>query len=192
MRLLSRSLRLKAAGVWVSALVLLIGAYGCGYQMRADGRPVGVKIRSLAVPMISSTSSDLAFESDFTRAMREEFMHNARVPIRPTEEAHMVLTGHVRSIRTEAVSFDSDRQLIEGKEYIYSTTSSRRIRVEFDAEMVDRDTGKTVWSEAGLSKERRFSVSDDPLVTEKNQRRALRMIAEDLAERVYLKTLDRF
>ncbi|MFP4037662.1 MAG: LPS assembly lipoprotein LptE, partial [Desulfobacteraceae bacterium] len=117
---------------------------------------------------------------------------NARVPIRPTEEAHMVLTGHVRSIRTEAVGFDSDRQWIEGKEYIYSTTSSRRIRVEFDAEMVDRDTGKTVWSEAGLSKERRFSVSDDPLVTEKNQRRALRMIAEDLAERVYLKTLDRF
>ncbi|MFP4037220.1 MAG: hypothetical protein ACLFUE_06845, partial [Desulfobacteraceae bacterium] len=93
MRLLSRRLRLKAAGVWVSALVLLIGAYGCGYQMRADGRPVGVKIRSLAVPMISSTSSDLAFESDFTRAMREEFTNNARVPIRPTEEAHMVLTG---------------------------------------------------------------------------------------------------
>ncbi len=185
-------MRALSGGLLLACAILAAASAGCGYRVRSDGRPLGMEIQSLAIPMMTSTSSSLAFEPDFTRVIREEFIRNARVPIRPGELAHMVLVGHVRDIRTEAVTYDLDRRRVGGEERIYSTTSSRRLMVELDARLVDRESGETVWSEAGLFEEERFEVSADPLFTRENQRRALRRIAENLAKRVYLKTMERF
>jgi hypothetical protein len=175
-----------------SALALLVPPAGCGYGFRADGRPVGLEIRSLSVPLVSSTSSSMAFEADFTKVIRQEFISHANVPILPREQAHMVLVGHVRSISTDALTYDLDMRTVNDQEITYAVTDSRRLTVEMEAELLDGATGRTVWKDADLTEEAGFRVSPDPLVTRHNQRQALRKIAERLAKRVYLKTMERF
>jgi hypothetical protein len=165
---------------------------GCGYTIRADGRPVGIQIRSLAVPLITSTSSNIAFESDFTRAIRQEFISHGNVPILPKEEAQMVLIGHVKNIETESLTFDLDQRRIAGNSVTYSQTNSRRLKVELEMKLVDRNTGKIIWEDSDLMDEARFDVSTDPLSTRYSQRQALSKIAGRLAKRIYLKSMERF
>ena len=174
------------------ALAVLGTLTGCGYRLRADGRPVGLEIESLAIPLMTSTSSRIAFEPDFTRVIREEFISHANVPVLPRESAQMVLVGHVRNIQTDPLTYDLDPRTIHGHDVTYAVTDSRRLRVELDAKLLDRATGKTVWQANGLTDEARFEVSTDPLRTRYNQREALRRIAGRLAKRVYLKTMERF
>ncbi len=173
-------------------LALLVQSTGCGYGFRADGRPMGLEIESLAIPLMTSTSSMIAFEADFTKVIRQEFISHANVPILPEERAHMVLFGHVRNIRADPLTYDLDVRTVRGHEVTYSSTSSRRLKVELEARLVDRATGKTVWQEGNLAEEARFEVSSDPLLTRHNQRQALQKIAARLAKRVYLKTMERF
>lgn len=170
----------------------LIQAAGCGYQFRADGRPVGIQVESLSIPLVTSTSSNIAFESDFTRMLREEFISHASVPIRSREQSHMVLVGHVRNIETESLTFDLDQRSVYGEPVTYSRTDSRRLSVVLDVKLVDRSSGDTVWRDDDLREKARFMVSADPLSTRYNQRQALRKIAGRLAKRVYLKSMERF
>jgi len=174
------------------ALAVLGSLTACGYRLRADGRSVGLEVESLAIPLMTSTSSRIAFEPDFTKVIREEFISHAGVPVLPRESAQMVLIGHVRSIQTDPLTYDLDPRTIHGHDETYAVTNSRRLRVELDAKLVDRTTGKTVWQDNGLADEVRFEVSTDPLRTRFNQREALRRIAGRLAKRVYLKTMERF
>ncbi len=173
-------------------LAVLVQIAACGYGFRADGRPVGLEIESLAIPLMTSTSSMMSFESDFTKVIRQEFISHAIVPILPKENAHMVLIGHVRNIRTDPLTYDLNAQTVKGHEVTYSSTSSRRLMVELDAKLMDRATGKIVWQDGNLTEEARFEVSSDPLLTRHNQRQALQKIAARLAKRVYLKTMERF
>ncbi len=190
----ARRRRARIAFVATAALLgcLVAVLTGCGYQFRADGRPVGMEIESLAIPLMTSTSSNIAFEPDFTSVIREEFISHANVPIRSREQAQLVLIGHVRDIQTDPLTYDLDARTVEGYDVTYASTNSRRLRVEMDAKLVDRATGKTVWNDGSLADEARFEVSTDPLRTRYNQREALRKIAGRLAKRVYLKTMERF
>ena len=52
----------------------LISLSGCWYQFRAGGEPVGIDIKSIAIPMIESSSSEKGFEADFTTVLRNEFI----------------------------------------------------------------------------------------------------------------------
>jgi len=185
--------RLVVTGFILFLIPLLIQLpSGCGYRFRADGKPVGLQIESLAIPLVTSTSSSISFESDVTRVLREAFIRQADVPVVPRKEAHMVLVGKVVDVQTEALTFDLDQRNVEGNEVTYSTTSSRRLKVVMDARLIDRKKGTTVWHDPSLSDEARFQVSRDPLSTRHSRREALRKIADRLAKQVYLKTMERF
>ena len=56
--------------------------FSCGYHLRSAGRPIGVCLDSIAIPLFSSTSSFMGFEGEFTRVVREEFISHSRVKIR--------------------------------------------------------------------------------------------------------------
>ncbi len=178
--------------VFVLVAAFLLQSAGCGYHFRADGKPVGLEIESLAVPLVTSTSSQISFESDFTRIIRETFISQANVPLVPREQAQMVLLGNIVDVQTDPLTFDLDQRRILGEDVIYATTNSRRLKVELDARLIDRVSGKIIWRDPSMLDEARFVVSADPLTTRYNQREALRKIAVRLARRIYLKTMERF
>ena len=165
---------------------------GCGYSIRASGDPMGIKMESMAIPMIESTSSDLGFEADFTRVIREEFIRNSKVPLVSKEEAQTVLSGRIYDIRTEPVSYDLDQQTINGAVTTYTETRTRMLRVKVDMRFEDKGTGKVIWRNENMEEKMSYVVDRDPLVTRFNKKNALETIAERLAKRIFLQTMERF
>ena len=176
------------------ALLLLLSVMvaGCGYHFRADGEPVGIQLESLAIPLFSSTSSQIGFEADFTKVIRQEFISQGRVPLVPEEKAQAVLIGKIVEIRAEPLTYRSQDVTIGGNTSTFEVTKSRKLIVKLEIQMVDRRSGKVIWREAGMEDQASYAVSGDPLETRYTEQQALQKIAGRLAKRIYLRTMERF
>lgn len=165
---------------------------GCGYNFRAGGEPVGIEIKSLAIPMVESTSSVKGFEADFTTVLRNEFISHARVPLKNKDQASMFLQVEIYEVITQPLTYDSVRSTVSGRVVTHETTSSRRLILRLNASLIDKSSGKPVWNDSSMSEEARFAVTADPLVNRKNQRDALLKVAHLLSQKIYNRTMERF
>lgn len=165
---------------------------GCGYHFRADGMPVNLDIKGIAIPMVTSSSSERDFESDFTRILREQFIRHAGIPVVSEERADVILACSVYQIESQPLTYDSVRREIQGRSYIYETTSRRRLILRMEAGLTERSTGKTIWHEKFMEEQVSYIVTEDPLVTRHNQQQAVREAARLFAEKVYMMTMERF
>jgi hypothetical protein len=57
---------------------------------------------------------------------------------------------------------------------------------------VERGTGKVIWREESMVTQASFDMGTDPLVNQYNERLALERIARRLAQRIYMRTMERF
>lgn len=188
--LIRRNILFSALILLTQAAVFLFSA--CGYQVRATGDTIGVHIESIAIPMMTSTSSQLGFEADFTKIIRDEFISHSRIPLVSSERAHTVLVGHIHDIRTSPLAYNFDRQTIGEETPTYETTRSRRLRISLDIKLIDKTKGHVLWHEENMEEKASFKVGTDPLSNRFNQQQALERIARQLAKRIYLKTMERF
>lgn len=176
----------------ISLILLWAFSAGCGYHFRADGKPVGLNMKSIAIPIITASSSEKDFEADFTRKIREEFISHADIPIVDKEKADMILSCRVYEIESQPLTYNSINQNIQGRTITHETTSSRRLVIRMDASLIERATGKTIWLEKSMKEEARFDVTNDPLITRYNQQQAVKEISELFAEKIYMMTMERF
>ena len=186
---MGKRLRLHACSLLVLFSLWLAG---CGYSLRADGEPVGIQLESLAIPMFSSTSSEIGFEADFTKVIRQEFISQGRVPLVPEEKAQVVLIGKIQDIRADSLTYRSQDFTVGGQTTTYEVTRSRKLRVKLDVQLVDRRQGKVIWREAAMEEQASYFISADPLESRYSERQALERIADRLAKRIYLRTMERF
>ena len=180
---------MKRGGCIILLSLLLVG---CGYHFRADGEPVGIQLESLAIPMFSSTSSEIGFEADFTKVIRREFIGSTRVPLVSEENAQMVLIGKIQDIRADPLSYRSQDFTVGGATTTYQVTGSRRLRIRLDVTLLDRRSGKVIWREAAMEDQASYVVSGDPLETRYSQQKALETIAGSMAKRIYARVMERF
>ncbi len=184
----------SSRGPLLVALFCLITLPGCGYHLRTMGEPEGLEIRSLAVPMVESCSSFLGFEADLTRIIRNEFISHAKVPLVSREDAAMVLIARVFEISTDPLSYKLTQDSSLGNA-TYEVTDTRWLRVRMAAKLVDRSTGHVIWEDRSIREKAMYTVATDPpdpLITNYNKKKAVQKIAERLAKRIYLKTMERF
>ena len=177
----------------LTLFITLIITMGCGYRLRSTAEPIGISIASLSIPLIQSTSSSLGFEGEFTRVIREEFISHSKIPLVPRDEAAKVLVGRVYDIKTEPVSYAVEKEAAEGT--TYKVTSTRKLKIKLHAKLVDRETGKIIWEDKCMEEQANFTVvtdPPDPLKPQYNQKKAVQTIARNLANKIYLKTMDRF
>ena len=153
---------------------------------------MGIEIESIAIPLITSTSSTKGFEADFTRVIREEFISHSKVPVVGKEKAQMLIKGNIFEIRSDPLSYDVQQQTVAGKVVNYEVTDKRRLKIQMGVSLIERATGMTIWKENSLSEEASFDVGTDPLSNAYNQQQALKKIARLIARRIYLKTMERF
>ncbi len=174
--------------------VLLSGVllWGCGYHLAADGKPMGIQMDSIAIPMMRSTSSQEEFEAIFTKVIRQEFISHAHVPLVPQDMAQGVLNGSISHITTDPLAYDTKETNVGGIASVYRETNRRRLRLTLDIKLTDRKSGRVIWHEPAMWEQAYFVVTTDPLQTQYNQDQALREIARKLAFRIYLKTVERF
>jgi len=168
-----------------SILLALLLVSGCGYNLQATKQPKGISISSLAIPLMGSPSSSLGFEGDFTMMIRREFVSHSQVPLVSRDQANFVLIGKVCDIKTEPLSYKTSNSTFE-------VTSSRWLKIKLSAKLLDRTTGKVIWNDEQMEEKASFAVNSDPLKTAYNQRMAVKAIAQLLAEKLYLKTMERF
>ncbi|MBK5100181.1 MAG: hypothetical protein JJE15_04215 [Desulfobacteraceae bacterium] len=175
----------------LSILVLLCTG-NCGYGLKDTRTPIGIPIKTLAIPLIESTSSSIGFEADFTRIIREEFVSHTKIPLVPEGEASVVLISKVYEIKTEPLNYTLEQNTVQGQVTTYEVTRTRRLKITLDAKLLDKTMGKVIWQDKGMQDKATFSVGTDPLTTRHNERKALQEIARRLANRIYLKTMERF
>jgi hypothetical protein len=183
---------LKQGILLLITIAVMLLYNGCGYHFRADGKPIGIEMNSIAIPLVTSSSSEKGFEADFTRMLREEFISHSKVAIVKTEEADMILKGRIVHIETAPLSYDSREYEAGGRKVTHETTNSRRIKIRLDISLVERATGKSIWHDGNMEEDAMFNVENEPLATQYNQQQALIKIAGLLSKRIYLKTMERF
>jgi len=168
-------------------LSLFLIMYGCGYHVQSTKRPLNLNISSIAIPMVKSPSSFLGFEAKLTRMIRQQFISHSGLKIVPQDQADAVLIAEVVDIKREPISY----VVRQGS---YEVTSSRWLKVKMVAKLIDRRTGKLIWK-ATLRERAAYNVlaqNPDPLATRYNEAQALQIIGRQLAERIYLRTMERF
>jgi len=141
---------------------------------------------------MESTSSDLGFETDFTKVIREEFISHSNIPLVSEGEAQMVLIGKIYDIETDPLTYDMAKSSIQAETTYYEVTDSRRLRIRLDVKLLDRSTGRVIWSMDGMEERARYLVSEDPLTNRYNMQKALQEIAGRFADRIYSQTMERF
>ena len=139
----------------------------CGYSFRAGGKPVGIAIESLAIPLVESPSSERGFEADFTTVLRNKFISHARIPLKNKDQASMILQVQIYEVITQPLTYNSSRTTVSGRVLTHETTSSRRLVLRLNASLIDRASGKPVWTDSSMTEEARFAVTADPLVNRK-------------------------
>ncbi len=169
----------------LTMLLCLFVVSACGYSLQATGQPMRISIPSMAIPLIESPSSAIGFEGDFTKMIRREFVSHSQVPLVSKGKAAAVLIGKVVNIKTEPLSY-------RVADNTFDVTSSRWLKIKLQAKLLDARTGKIIWNDPNMEEKASFTVDSDPLKTQFNQRRATKKIAQLLAERIYLKTMERF
>ena len=167
-------------------------AFGCGYYFRPGGFPLNVDLESIAIPCFSSTSSYAGTQDEFARIVRQEFISQSRVRIEDEAAAQAVLRGRLYSITTEPLAYNVAQQTVHGLPSTDEVTASRILRVRLEVTVTDTATREIIWHDSNLTEEAIFRVSSDPLVTQYKQRKALRSIAQELATRIFSRTMERF
>jgi len=185
-------MNLKRPAFSLLLILTLLFFSGCGYKFRADGEPVGIEIKSIAIPMVESTSSEKGFEADFTAVLRNEFISHARVPLKDKDQAGMILKVDIYKVTTQPLTYDTTQTVVSGRTVNHETTSSRRLILRLNISLIENSSGKTVWNDSSMTEEARFAVTADPLVNRKNQKDALIKIARLLSQRIYNRTMERF
>ena len=176
------------------ALLLSIGVLllGCGYSLGVDGKPVGLQINNLAIPIFSSPSTTIGFEADFTKVIRAEFIRHSKTPLVSSDKADALLVGKIKQITTAPISYDSSQITIQGQITTFFLTNARRLTIKLDAKLIDNQSGSIIWSSLNMEEKASFNVTSDPLVNRQNQRIALLEVADRFAKRLFLKTMERF
>jgi len=176
-----------------SCFVLLVCFMGgCGYHFRADGEPVGITFENLAIPLFTSTSTDIGVEANFTRIVREEFISHARVPLVPEEGAQTVLIGRIIEIRTDPIGYDSKSFTVNDRAGTFAVTTTRRLKIRLDVQLIDRAKGKVIWHDPSIEERSSFQVDTDPLATQFFQQQAVEKLARRAAKKMYQRTMERF
>jgi hypothetical protein len=165
---------------------------GCGYHFRAAGEPLGIKLQSVAIPLIQSSSSELDFEGIFTKVFRDVFISKTNVPLLPEARADAVLAGRIYEIRTEPIAFNQTQQIVDGQTTTFTVTSRRQVFIKMDAKFTIKATGNVLWHEQAMVERASYDVGADPLVNRFNEQKAYEAIARLLADRLFLKSTERF
>jgi hypothetical protein len=162
----------------VFAILAVLALNACGYRFAGDRDPV-VAIRTVHIPPLSNSTTQVGIETLFTNDLIFEVNRHGKVAVVGRKAAEAVLEGVIRDLRTGSVSRRS-----------ISTTLERRVHVTLDLTLRDRG-GKVLW-QSTLNDNEAYTVLPDKTSTEGNLRQALAVISRRLAEKFHYRFTSAF
>lgn len=159
---------------WLAAVIVLGGAFGCGYQLVQYRGALG-DARTVAIEGVRNATSEAGVDALVADAIHREFLRRGALElVDDRDKADLVVRGTVGSLTTRSLSFSSIQFALE-----YEVT------LGFDLEVERRDGSPVPVDAAGFSETELYIASADIEALRKNRQEALRRLASVLAGRVH-------
>ncbi len=165
---------MKSYGKLSLFLIISLLLASCGYYnpyvARSDSKPI-----TLHRSMWDNQTNELALETTFYHALSDWLRKTKLITLTDSkEEAEYVLTGEINTIDYPEISYASNR-----------VASELRANLSVSYKIIETSTGKISWQQSETLDETLIKVSDQ-IQLQKNKNAALAIIADDLAEKIYL------
>lgn len=168
-------------GLIVLSAVSFLLFNGCGYHFSGEGEGPLPGLERIAIPLFENETAESDLESIFAGALRREFMMKGRIQVVPEDQAGAVFRGKLTSIFTSELAHRSVEETIESRVYVTLNISCH-----------DTRTKDIVWQDNQFTFYEEYFQNDDPIIAYENRRRALEMIAQEMAVRIHDRFLSRF
>ncbi len=171
-------MRICRSILWL--LLCLAVVSGCGYHFSGQANPFSGDIRTIAIPVFGNQTTETGFENYVTNQLVYQFSSRKKLQVVGLQEADAVLRGKVLSVDLQDVTFTGSYYGIQ-----------RKVVITLKAALETRD-GRVLWQDENIRKEENYRIDANPLATEDEKQKALRKIAAELAEMVYVRMFEDF
>ena len=172
---------MKSTIVLLSIITLFSATLGCGYHIMGRGGEFPDGITSLSILPLENSTKEANLSAIFVSALRREFINRREVQIVTENKADASLQGTITSITTRSIAYDKEAR---AREY--------RVTITLNLYMVSRDNGEILWRGNEIEGSEEYLSSTDVIVEEGRKNTAIRKLADDLAEVIYIKIKERF
>lgn len=157
----------------LSVSLLLIS--GCGYTLVGQGN-LPDYIKTIAIPIFVNKTPEEGVEEIITQAVIEQFVKGGKVRLVSEENADAVLKGTITAYKSDDVaSYDENNEV-----------ASYKLKITVNIELTDMINDEILWQTQGLVEDQDFDGGPLVNITQEteNEDRALRELAEELAQRI--------
>jgi hypothetical protein len=167
-------------------LALTMALSACGYSnpyVQPDNSE-GVKqgTVSIYVDMWGNNTSELGFQSEVKQSLVRWLKKSPHFSMAPTpEQADYILGGVIESVHLPGLSYGKWDRAVE-----------LRAETTFSVELKNKKTGKFILKKEDAAWHENFSVGRNAAAMEMNKREALREIADNIAENIYVNLFNKF
>ena len=172
---------MKLAVVIASGVAIL--AASCGYHTGGRADLVPKTVHTIAIPAFTNQTIRYKLTDQLPEAITREFISRTRYRIvsDPTA-ADAILTGAVLTYRSYPTVFDPTT----------GRASSVDVHVILRVTLVERATGKTLYTRPSLDVSERYQISIDPATFFEESDAALARASQQVAQQVVSSILDSF
>jgi hypothetical protein len=133
---------------------------------------------SIAIPYFENKTFEAEAVTIFTYAVVNEFVESKRLKVENIDKADLVLYGKIIKLNERSIGYSSDDK---AREY--------RIWATLELSLEEKSTGKVLWKRNKLTHDNEYLSADlrtgEITETDASKRKALVLLAEDLAERIH-------
>ena len=169
---------------WIPAVLALMAALaGCGYHVSGRGALMPAGVKTIAIPAFGNVTprNQLArlLPADVTR----EFISRIRYRIvADPNQADAVLNGTLTNFGNYPTIFDPASNRATGVQVV----------VNLRLELIERATGKTIFSRPNMEVRERYEISTDPQAYFDESGTAIIRVSKDVAQSVVSAILENF
>lgn len=157
-------------------VTLLLG--GCGYHHPAS-HPAGGGTLTIHAGTWENRTNEIALEGLLLQKTADWLQQSRAFRLEgDPARADYLLSGTIEAVNNPATAFDSGDR---------ATTLKTWAKVTY--RLIERSTGKTLWEITDAVRERNYQAGDDAVRNRSNKEEAMAVIAEELAEQIYLKVV---
>ena len=152
----------------------------CGYRF-AGSEELPQGIERLFIQLLDNKTTEPGIDIVVTHELKNEFIRKYRGVLVDREAAEAILSGAVVGIRTETVARKGPLTALE-----------RSVSMTIDLKL-KTSGNERIWFAKGISRDDTYTVvSGDKEITEQNKRKALKDLAERIAEISFYRLTDDF
>jgi hypothetical protein len=163
----------------VLALLVALGAAGCGYSLRPS---LPSHIRTIHIPVLLNRTQEPGIEDSITQALTEAFVTSGRVRIAESAaRADAVLEGAIVGYNLTGIAFDQT-----------ANVTAYRLEIALALTLHDRVTDTVLWKYERLAERADFQVPGQVTVELVRENLALRQAAVEIGRTIVSLALEGF